>query len=217
MRATTAVLAALLSLSTTADGALAQARGGRPAGEFDYYVMALTWSPGWCSREGETGGQCDPRHRHGFLLHGLWPQYDKGGWPEFCRTSMRDPSRAETGAMTDIMGSQGLAWYQWKKHGRCAGLSAADYLSTQRKAYHSVAMPEVLSRLREDVRLPASVIEDAFIETNPGMSRDMLTVTCSAGHIAEVRVCLTKDLEPRRCGQEVIRDCTLKNAILAAP
>ena len=78
-------------------------------------------------------------------------------------------------------------------------------------------MPEIFSRLQQDVRLPASVVEDAFIEANPGMTRDMLTVTCSAGHIAEVRVCLTKGLEPRRCGPDAIRDCTLKNAILEAP
>lgn len=214
------LLAAILIMAAGAEAVSAQGRGGRPAGEpgeFDYYVMSLTWSPGWCAREGETEGQCAPQRRHGFLLHGLWPQYDRGGWPEFCRTPVRDPTRVETASMTDIMGSAGLAWYQWKKHGRCAGLSAADYLSAQRAAYRSITMPKVFQRLDRDVRLPASVVEEAFIEVNPRMTRDMLTVTCSAGHIAEVRVCLTKGLEPRRCGPDVIRDCTLKNAIMEAP
>ncbi|MEL7275780.1 MAG: ribonuclease T, partial [Pseudomonadota bacterium] len=86
------------------------------AGEFDYYVLALSWSPSWCAAEGDARGadQCDPRHDHGFILHGLWPQYESG-YPEYCRSSLRDPSRRQTGAMEDIMGSGGLAWHQWKK------------------------------------------------------------------------------------------------------
>lgn len=213
MRATILLLA-LLSL---AGPLLAQGRSGQQAGEFDYYVMSLTWSPGWCDREGETRDQCDPRRRTAFVLHGLWPQHERGGWPEFCRTQAHDPARSETAAMADIMGSPGLAWYQWKKHGRCAGLSSRDYFTTARRAFEAVRIPTVFTDLRKDVKLPASVVEEAFVEANPGLAPDMITVTCSQGHIAEVRLCLTKDLEPRRCGADVIRDCRMKDALLAAP
>jgi ribonuclease T2 len=40
----------------------------------------------------------------------------------------------------------------------------------------------------------------------------MVTVTCKDRAVQEVRVCLTRDLVPRRCGADVIRDCTLKDA-----
>lgn len=185
------------------------------AGDFDYYVMALTWSPNWCALTGDARAddQCDARHAHGFTLHGLWPQYETG-YPAGCRTAQRDPSRAETAAMADIMGSGGLAWYQWKKHGRCTGLTAREYFTTARRAYGAVRLPVVFQRLNRRITLPASVVEDAFVDANPALSRDAITVTCDAGMIQELRVCLTKDLSPRRCGDDVIRDCRLKDAVM---
>ncbi len=103
-------------------GAAARAEGER-AGVFDYYVMALSWSPSFCALEGTARGdpQCAGAGR-GFVLHGLWPQFE-AGWPSYCPSAARNPSRAETAAMADIMGSGGLAWYQWKKHGRCSWMA----------------------------------------------------------------------------------------------
>lgn len=205
-----AVLLLLLALALPA-----HAEGER-AGDFDYFVMALTWSPNWCALEGDArdDDQCDARHAYGFTLHGLWPQYESG-YPSGCRSAERDPSRAETGSMTDIMGSGGLAWYQWKKHGRCTGLTARDYFATARRAYGSVSLPDVFQRLNRSITLPAAVVEDAFVEANPALPRDAITITCEAGMIQEVRLCLTKDLSPRRCGDDVIRDCRMKDAVMA--
>lgn len=188
---------------------------GEPAGEFDYYVMALTWSPNFCAVEGDAKGaeQCDPALDHGWVLHGLWPQYEKG-WPSFCNTSARNPSRGQTAAMADIMGSSGLAWYQWKKHGRCSGLESDAYFALAREAFESVTTPPVLRKLDKTVSLPASVIEDAWLQANPVLDRDMVTITCSDGRIMETRICLTRDLAPRPCGRDVRRDCTLSNALL---
>jgi ribonuclease T2 len=177
--------------------------------------MALTWSPNWCALTGDArrDDQCDARHAYGFTLHGLWPQ-DESGYPSDCRSPQRDPSRAETAAMTGIMGSGGLAWYQWKKHGRCSGLTARDYFATARRAYAAIRLPEVLQTLDRTITLPARVVEDAFIDANPALPRDAVTVTCEAGMIQEVRVCLTKGLSPRRCGDDVIRDCRMKDAVM---
>ncbi|MBL4916054.1 ribonuclease T2 family protein [Szabonella alba] len=187
------------------------------AGDFDYYVMALSWSSNWCALEGDARGedQCLPGRDLGFTLHGLWPQHETG-WPEWCRTGQRDPSRRESAAMADIMGSGGLAWYQWKKHGRCSGLPPQDYFALSRDAFDAVRMPEVFSKVTQDLELPARVIEDAFLEADPRLTRDMVTVTCRAGLVQEVRICLTRDLEPRDCGRDVRRDCTLPDAGLNA-
>lgn len=187
---------------------------GEAAGEFDYYVLSLSWSPNWCKIEGDARNspQCDPDRDFGWILHGLWPQYENG-WPSNCFVLRRDPSRSETEAMADIMGTSGLAWYQWKKHGRCSGLSATDYFALARQAYTSVARPEVFRKLNETVQLPAHVVEEAFIEANPALGPDMITITCKGNWIQEARICLTKDLQPRDCGVDVVRDCSMEDAL----
>ena len=189
----------------------AHAKGER-AGEFDYYVMALSWSPNWCALEGEAKGSPQCAQDHGWVLHGLWPQYHRG-WPAFCPTPEPQPPRSLTNTMADIMGTSGLAWYQWKKHGVCSGLSARAYYELSRKAYDSVVRPEVFRKLDRAVKLPASVVEDAFIKANPSLSRDMITITCRANHIQEARICLSKDLAPVPCGRDVSRDCQMKDAL----
>ncbi|RKF14011.1 ribonuclease T [Roseovarius spongiae] len=189
---------------------------GDRAGAFDYYVLSLSWSPTWCALEGDArdAAQCDPGARTGWVLHGLWPQYHRG-WPEHCQTGERPPSRAMTREMADIMGSSGLAWYQWKKHGRCSGLSARAYFALAREAFGRVAFPDVFDRLTRPVKLPASVVEEAFLKANPGWEADMLTITCRAGRIQEARLCLSRTLDPVPCGRDVVRDCRLRDALFA--
>lgn len=209
-------IVSLLTCLSLLVGTQAMAKGER-AGDFDYYVLALSWSPTWCALEGEARNspQCDETKDFGWVLHGLWPQNERG-WPSYCNTVKRDPSRSETAEMSDIMGTSGAAWYQWKKHGRCSGLSSTDFFALSRDAYDRVTRPEVLRKLTNDVKLPASVIEDAFLKDNPGFEENDITVTCKDYRIQEVRICLTRDLEPRECGADTIRDCTLDDALFEA-
>jgi ribonuclease T2 len=204
----------LLAIAALCWSTTARAEGDR-AGDFDYYVLSLSWSSAWCMLEGDSRG--DPQCKSGrgltFVLHGLWPQYEDG-WPSFCRTTERDPTRAETATMADIMGGSGLAFYQWKKHGRCSGRSAQDYYRTARDAYRRVTIPDFFAKVDRPLEVPASVIEEAFLEANPGLSHDQITITCDEGLIQEARICLTPDLDFRRCGDDVIRDCRLKDAVL---
>lgn len=204
----------LLAFAALCWAPAARAEGER-AGDFDYYVLSLSWSAAWCALEGDARGdrQCEGGRGLTFVLHGLWPQHEDG-WPSFCRTAERDPTRAQTAAMADIMGGAGLAFYQWKKHGRCSGLSAEAYFRTARKAYETVTIPDLFALVDQPLSLPAGVIEDAFLEANPALTRDQITITCKEGRIQEVRLCLTRDLTPRRCGADVIRDCRLEDAIL---
>ncbi len=199
------VTAMLLLILLTISHAVA---GSKRAGEFDYYVLALSWSPSWCTLTGDAKGadQCDAKHDYGFTLHGLWPQYERG-WPSFCATNQRSPSRQMTAGMVDIMGSDGLAWHQWDKHGRCSGLPAEEYYTVARQAFTSIKRPDVFRKLLKPMTLPASVVEAAFLEENPALNDTMVTITCKRGHFQEVRICLTRELEPRECGADVQRDC----------
>lgn len=182
------------------------------AGEFDYFVLSLSWSPNWCALEGDARNspQCDADH--GWIMHGLWPQFHRG-YPSYCRTVERPPSRGMTADMADVMGTSGLAWHQWNKHGTCTGLSAPAYYALSRKAYAQVTRPPVFRKLDRTVKLPASVVEDAFLQSNPTFEPDGVTVTCRDGHIQEVRVCLSLELAPVPCGQDVVRDCKMKDAV----
>ncbi len=204
-------LALALLLSATA------ARADGVAGEFDYYVLSLSWSSNWCALEGDArdSPQCDASADFGWVLHGLWPQYDIG-YPSDCRTTFAPPTRAQTAAMADIMGTSGLAWYQWNKHGTCSGLSPTAYFTLARRAYARVAIPQAFRRLTQTVTLPASLIEEAFTDKNPGLDPDEVTITCQRGYIQEARICLTRDLEFRTCGADVVRDCTLESALFEA-
>jgi len=187
---------------------------GERAGDFDYYVLSLSWSPTWCALEGDARNspQCDASTDFGWVMHGLWPQYHRG-WPSHCKTAERPPSRRMTSEMADIMGSGGLAWYQWKKHGSCSGLSAPAYYALAREAFENINRPVVFRKLSDPVKLPASVVEEAFLKANPDWAPDMVTITCRDGRIEEARLCVSKDLSPVPCGQDVIRDCTLPSAL----
>ena len=92
--------------------------------------------------------------------------------------------------MADIMGTGGLAWYQWKKHGVCSGLSSAEYYELSRETNASVQRPEVFRKLTKDIKLPASVVEDAWLKANPQLEADGITITCRQGHIQELRCVL---------------------------
>jgi ribonuclease T2 len=206
LRACLLILSLLTPFATLAEG--------ERAGEFDYYVMSLSWSPNWCELTGDArrSPQCADDTGHGWTLHGLWPQYTRG-YPSYCQSGQRPPSRAQTGAMADIMGTGGLAWHQWKKHGSCTGLDPADYFALSREAYVRVTRPEVFRKLVRDVALPASVVEEAFLKANPRLKPEGITITCKQGHIQEARICLSRTLELIPCGPDVRRDCTLEDAL----
>ncbi|MEM9715021.1 MAG: ribonuclease T2 [Pseudomonadota bacterium] len=193
-------------------GSPALAEGER-SGDFDYYVLSLSWSPNFCARiDDPDHPQCDPNRNYGFVLHGLWPQYEEG-WPSFCPTAERAPSRAMTAAEAPLYGSSGSAWHQWRKHGTCSGLSAPAYYETAREALRSVKLPSILRKIDREMEINPKVLEETFLEVNPEMTPDQVTITCKSNMFQEVRICMTKDLELRTCGSDVVRDCTLPDPL----
>jgi len=204
-----AILRAILAAAFAAAAA-----GAAPAraADFDYWLLALSWSPSWCATEAEDGAeQCAPERDLGFVLHGLWPQFEDG-WPEYCPTDAAPPSRRQTAAMADVMGSGGLAWYGWRKHGTCTGMSAEAYFDLSRFAFAMVAKPD-LGR-----RATAEDVEAAFAAANPGLAPSSIVATCRDGLLREVRLCLSReDLSPRRCGAGVERAACRARGPVALP
>lgn len=196
----------LLILMTMAGAAGAQNR----AGDFDHYVLALSWIPAFCAIEGDRRAEdarCAPGAGEGWRLHGLWPQHRGGRWPEYCPTAHPAPSRRDTAAQVALFGHAGAAWHQWNKHGRCTGLAALDYYRLSRLAWESVTLPEVFGRIDTDLRVAPGVVAEAFAEANPHVPPEAMVTTCRDGLLTEIRLCLTRELQPRPCEAEM-RACT---------
>ena len=168
---------------------------------FDFYVLSLSWSPTWCA-ENDAGGrtqQCRRGEDHGFILHGLWPQNDRG-YPEYCAT--REPDRVPESlgrTLLDIIPSMGLIGHEWRKHGSCSGLSQKEYFTVARAAFERVRVPAELDAARKAARLSPDAVEEAFTAANPGLARNGIAVTCAGGRLEEVRICMTADLAFRPC------------------
>lgn len=208
---------AFVTFVSTAAAFGAPAAAQDRAGEFDSYLLALSWIPAYCADDGDD--RRDPRCREGtsigWAVHGLWPQNDGGDWPEYCLTTQRDPSRRETSEQTALFGTSGAAWHQWNKHGRCSGLSAQGYYDLVQQARDAVVLPEIFQGVRRALRVDPDVIERAFIEANPGLTPAMMVTSCADGDLVEVRLCLSRDLEPQDCDSGVTRrECRLDAARL---
>jgi ribonuclease T2 len=201
-------------------GGAAQAQAQDRPAQFDHYLLALTWTPEWCATEGAARGddRCAPGARLGWIVHGLWPQHADGRWPEYCLTAHPAPSRRQTAEAAAIFGASGAAWHQWNKHGRCTGLSAADYYALTERAASRIVFPPVFTQIDQPLRIAPDVVEAAFIEANPALGHDMMVTTCRGGEIAELRLCLTRDLDPRPCDTAMLqRECRARSAVLAPP
>ena len=127
---------------------------GYQAGVFDYYVLALSWSPTYCAglQDGRFDPQCHGRERrpYAFVLHGLWPQFEQR-WPEFCRTSQSTfVPEAVAQRMLDIMPSKRLIFHEYRKHGTCSGLGVEGYFDLSRRLYDGVKIPERYIGLQDD-------------------------------------------------------------------
>ena len=125
--------------------------GGAEAGKFDFYVMSLSWSPGFCATAAGRNDplQCGPGSRFAFVLHGLWPQYERGGWPQNCSTEAADESLVNS--MLTIMPSPRLVAHEWQKHGTCSGLSPKDYFEEATEAFNSVKIPARYQAPRQQI------------------------------------------------------------------
>lgn len=207
----------LLGLSM-AGTASAQDRRQSAPGEFDFYVLSLSWSPSFCEAAAERGSgrrtqaQCGGRP-FSFVVHGLWPQYERG-FPENCEVpSPRLDHRIMT-SMLDLMPAPGLVYNEWDKHGTCSGLGARAYFETVRKARSAVKIPEEFLQLSEPKTIAPADIEEAFIKVNPGLSNSAIAVTCDRSRLGEVRICMNKDLQFRACEEIDRRGCRRDEVVM---
>lgn len=191
---------------------------GERSGNFDFYVLALSWSPSYCEAEGTQANpmQCEARQPHAFVVHGLWPQFEKG-YPSRCATRLNDRvPNALAHKMVDIMPSFGLIGHQWRKHGTCSGLDQQGYFAMIRAAFDKVQVPAVYRNAENAHNVNPDKLEREFIALNQGLTHDGIATTCQNNLLREVRICLTKDLQFRSCEEVNKRACSAKNTVMPA-
>ncbi len=210
------VLHALLLFAVIVAGpASAQRVGPNVPGDFDYYVLALSWSPSYCEAEATTADrlQCGGGRPYHFVVHGLWPQYHRG-WPEFCRSGQLAVPEQTVRNMLDIMPSPDLVRHQWQKHGTCSGLSAESYFALVRRARERIAIPPAFQSIDRHVMVAPQDVENAFRTANPGLPADAIAVTCDHRRLREVRICLDRTLRYAACPAVDSRACRLDRAVM---
>lgn len=194
----------------------AAAAADRP-GEFDFYVLALSWSPSYCAAAGRSAAspQCGRGAGHGFVVHGLWPQYERG-YPESCPTEQPlQVPRSRIAAMLDLMPDPDLVGRQWRKHGTCSGLDQQAYFDLVRAARERVVIPASLAAAPRFVS--AREAETAFVAANPGLPEGGIAAVCRDGRLTEIRLCLSRDLQFRRCREVDERGCRQRRLSLPEP
>jgi ribonuclease T2 len=213
-------LVSFAALLGAAGMASAQDQRQNTPGEFDYYVLSLSWSPSFCEDAEERGNagrsqaQCGGRP-FSFVVHGLWPQYEHG-FPEYCQRPAPRLERNVMTSMLDLMPAPGLIYNEWDKHGTCSGLAARAYFETIRKARAAVKIPSDFLQLSETRTIAPADIEDAFVKANPGLSTSAIAVTCNRTRLSEVRICLNKDLQFRDC-EEIDRRACRRDQVTMPP
>ncbi|MGE3368391.1 MAG: ribonuclease [Rhizobiaceae bacterium] len=178
-------------------------------------MLSLSWSPSYCEVEGENANrqQCESGRRYAFVVHGLWPQYERG-WPEDCATDEPSVDNATLSSLYDIMPSAGLIRHQWRKHGTCSGLSQDDYFRVLRAARERVEIPGAYAKATTWRMIDPNQIERDFLSDNNGLMENALAVTCDDRYLREVRMCLTIGLDYRPCPEVDRRSCTLTRAAM---
>jgi ribonuclease T2 len=192
------------------------ASAGAP-GDFAYYLLSLSWSPAFCLSS-PGAAECNGPRRHGFIVHGLWPQYEQG-WPEHCDVHLPVPDDVVLG-IADLMPARDLVYHEWSAHGTCSGLAPAEFFALVRRAYASIAIPRELSSPTQAIEQPPAAIAGAFRRANPRLPAQSIVVTCtgqSAPRLREVRICFDRELTPRACSADAARGACGAPQIIIPP
>lgn len=195
-------LAGLLLIGSSVLAPAAHAENNQ-AGNFDYYLLTLSWSPAFCLTHADNT-QCTKDY--GFVLHGLWPQYDQGGWPQRC-APIATLTQEERAYGNTLFPTNSLLTHEWETHGTCSGLSATAYLKAADLALSKLKIPAELEAPRQPLYMSAQQILTAFYTRNPTLPKDSIVAICRGKDLSEVRICHDKNLHFQSCAPSVKTQC----------
>lgn len=198
------LLSALLLLSGWS-AALAQPHTGTP-GQFDYYLFTLSWSPEYCHSHRDAV-ECTGGNHYGFIVHGLWPQFNRG-YPEHCSN---EGMPSDTSPVDKIMPDPSLIHHEWTTHGTCSGLYGNQYFLLIRKIYDSIRIPAELVAPKRTLTMHPADVKRLFERANPQIHDQTMAVNCPQNFLSGVQICVTKSGTPFTCPGNAVRDCRAPN------
>jgi ribonuclease T2 len=175
------------------------ARAGDRPGDFDLYVLSLSWSPDYCASHRNDVTQCGADQHFGLVVHGLWPQFASSrvdaasgrpeDWPAHCPGVPASNPPAE---VATIWPSAGLFRHEWQTHGTCSGLPMADFVTLTGQMRDRFQAPPLLQPTTADRRMAVGDLRTAILGANPGLPAAGLQLFCRKNRLAEIRLCLGK-------------------------
>lgn len=211
------IAAALLCAAGLASARHHRETSDAAPGVFDYYLLSLSWSPAFCLQS-PGAAECQGPRRYAFIVHGLWPQNERG-WPENCDVHSPVPDEVVEG-ISDLMPARGLVYHEWSAHGTCSGLQPADFFALVRRAYRSVTIPAPLSQPTQAAEQSPDAIADAFRHANPSWPAQSVVVACSnqgTPRLREVHICFDRNLSPRSCSADALRGACRAPQVIIPP
>jgi ribonuclease T2 len=186
-------------------------------GAFDYYVLSLSWSPAFCLLS-PASTECNGPRRYGFIVHGLWPQNERG-WPENCASTAQVPDKTVE-QISDLMPARKLIYHEWSAHGTCSGLDPVDFFALVRRAYGGVTIPQSLVSPGAAIEQSPTAVVNDFLRANPRLPAQSVVATCSgqgAPRLREVHVCFDRELNPRACSAGAMREACRAASLIVPP
>lgn len=162
-------------------------------GQFDFYVLNLSWSPEFCFSHANAA-EC-AQHR-AFTLHGLWPENNDGTYPEDCSEAA---GPANPSQYADIYPDPSLLQHEWQTHGTCSGQSPDAFFAMARRADQSIQIPAQLAHLTQQTTLTPGQIITLFTQSNPALPTGSVVLSCGNNFLTAVEVCLDKNLNAQSC------------------
>jgi ribonuclease T2 len=170
---------------------------------FDFYIFSMIYQPGFCYNKDTTvWAGCthtDKEWTKELTIHGLWPDYNDGTWPQFCSSEKFDPS-----VIADLEDQMKILWpddynspsnpfsktafyeHEWSKHGTCSGLTQEVYFKTTLASY---VTPTPSTYIGDNY---GSVVDAQDLILAFG-GVDIAFPQCKGKFLEEVRFCLGRD------------------------
>lgn len=173
---------------------------------FDMLLLVRQWGPTFCESTA-----CNSSPVGEFTIHGLWPQYSSGGYPQSCDPFDKfSTSNLEQQLLNQMAcewvsytGTNSGFWsYEWSKHGTCAlslfptqqeYFDAAITLNNEFEVTQALESSGINPSTASSV--PVSQLTSAF-QNAWGVTP---VVTCQSGALSEVWLCLDLDLNAVAC------------------
>lgn len=189
------------------------------AESFDYYTFAISLTPAFCDQNPQRRDSLQCRDRLPLSVHGLWPERRQGRAPENCSGGPLALSPGLEKNLRGTMPDKGLREHQWKKHGRCSGLSPEAYFGLIDREFLALKWPEQLRPRGRDLIVERDLLLREIQRLNPGTPARGIVLRCARGGrpplLEEVRLCLSPDGRPAECAANFRPNCPVAVTIRA--